>query len=895
MGKSENRMFSPKLKQETVRLTQTSERTIGQTVGQLHTGRGFDGIQKSDIEMSIPTLFKRQVCAFPRRAAVDCGRQLLSYGEFDRVSNRIANAILCRRGDKEEPAVLLFRQGPAAAVATIGSLKSGKIYVPLDPNQPVRELQQMMTHCRPGLIICDSETEALAKCLMKSSDCHLNVETMAADEPETDPDLHLLPDRISHIFYTSGTTGTPKGVYDNHRNVVHNVMRYTNTLGICANDRLSLIQPCSFSGTVSSMFSAILNGATVCPFDLQRHGIARMAGWIEEQGITVFHSTPGIFEQLLATGCKFNTLRIIRLEGDRAEPRQISLFRSHFDTNCVLVNGLGLTEAGIVRQYFVTKQTRIDGPVVPVGYAVEDFEVNLVDAEGRNVEQGMVGEIVIRSEYLACGYWQNPTLTKAAFLPDSRDSRMRGYRTGDLGRMRTDGCLDYLGRKDFQAKIRGQWVNFAKIESTLCSIQSVSRALALVRDSESGVQQLVAYLVVEGVPPSISSIRDQLGQTLPAVMLPSRYVFIPSMPLDRNGKIDRYRLPAPGRQRPILEQTFVAPRSRVESIIAECFSSILNIDRVGRHDDFIDLGGDSLSAVELLLMIEERLGVDCRNFLIGEHFNPASFADQLAQSLPESAAIEIQAGDGRAPLFCIHSQGGDVRQYFRLARFLDPEQTVYGLQSRTYTKAGIIDTRVEDMATAYAAEITTIEPKGPYYLCGNCFGGTVAFEIAQQLRLQGRDVALLALIDTEFPIGAIHNPANRNNRYRALAPLTKQRLSIFSQRFQDVASRAKSKIKQNLRWIKNRGSSCGKQPNFDRGGVVWRCTRAHDRYNPQRYDDHIVLICPGPPHNQRGWIDLAPGKCIVIEIPLDEQPTTSPHLTDVPYVAKLAAHISAFL
>jgi non-ribosomal peptide synthetase component F len=244
-------------------------------------------------------------------------------------------------------------------------------------------------------------------------------------------------------------------VFDNHRNVLHNVMRYTNNLEIGARDRLSLIESCSYSGTVSSLFSALLNGAAVCPFDLQGQGIARLASWIGRERITIFHSTPTIFEQLLATDREFDGLRMIRLEGDRAELRQISLFQSRFGAECVLVNGLGLTEAGIVRQFFVTPQTKVDGDVVPIGQAVEDMAISLVDSEGDDVEQGSVGEITIRSKYLACGYWKRPDLTEAAFLPDPNGGDTRIYRTGDLGRMHADGCLDYIGRKDFRAKVRG--------------------------------------------------------------------------------------------------------------------------------------------------------------------------------------------------------------------------------------------------------------------------------------------------------------------------------------------------------------------------------------------------------------------------------------------------------
>ena len=872
---------------------------ICRTTKPSNADRGFVRFDKSNTETSIPAIFARQVRASPHRTAVGCGQDSLSYDDLNRGSNRIAHAILRRRGDKEEPVALLFRQGPTAVAATIGALKSGKIYVPLEPNQPVHELQKIVAHCRPSLIISDGETEALARRLKDDAVRHLNVETMAVGEPESDPGLDLLPDRVCYIFYTSGTTGPPKGAYDNHRNVLHNIMRYTNTLGIEAKDRLSLIQSCSFSGTVSSLFSALLNGAAVCPFDLQRQGIARLARWIEKEWIAVFHATPTIFEQLMATGCKFGNLRLIRLEGDRAEPRQISLFQSHFDTDCVLVNGLGLTEAGIVRQYFVTPRTTINGDVVPIGHAIEDMEIGLVDNEGRNVAPGSVGQIVIRSEYLACGYWRRPDLTKAAFAPDPAGGNMRIYRTGDLGWMGADGCLDYLGRKDFQAKLRGQWIDTVKIETALCAMEPISRALALVRDGGSGAQQLVAYLVAEGARPSIDHLRRALSQTLPAVMIPSRYVFIASMPLDRNGKVDRRELPPPERRRPELEQTFVAPRNHEEEVVAGCFGEILNIDRVGVYDDFLDLGGDSLLATELLLLMEERLGVGCPPALIGPLLSVTSIVSRLGQGLPESALVPIQAGDGRGPLFCIHSYAGDVLEYVRLAACLGPERTVYGLQSRAFSEAGCRDARVEDMAAAYLREITAVEPDGPYYLCGNCLGGMIAFEIAQRLRRQGRDVALLALIDTAFPGGTLYHLTNR-----ILDPYHQRRLSKLpakhwplhlAERFQSLARWAASGSKRRLISATQRFLGGEHRPDFHRLGILDQNKLAHARYKPRQYDSEIVLICPGPPHNQRGWIGVAAGGCHVIQIPLDGRPEKSPHLTHAPYVGMLAAHLTEYL
>jgi amino acid adenylation domain-containing protein len=876
-----------------------SSEATGQAAARPRDDRDFVSFERSDIERPIPELFERQARRSPQALALVGDERDLSYDELDRLSNRIAQAILRCRGEGEEPVGLLFRQGPEAVAAILGVLKAGKIYVPLEPSQSASELRGIIAHCQPGLIITQDKTATSALELTSMAEHCLDYDGTVSEGPEEPPPLRLSADRDCYIFYTSGTTGPPKGVVDRHRNVLHNIMRYTNSLGIGADDRLSLIQSCGFSGTVSSLFSALLNGAAICPFDMQGRGIARLGRWLEEKRITVFHSTPAIFEQLMAQGGDFSSLRLIRLEGDRAAPRHIELFRSRFGPRCWLVNGLGLTEAGLVRQHFVTPSTPFDGDIVPAGRPVEDMEVDILDDAARPLPAGEIGEIAVRSRFLARGYWRRPDLTEAAFAPDPSGGGRRVYRTGDLGRLCADGRLDYLGRKDGRARLRGQWVDTAEIESALSSLDAVDQALVLVRDDERGAQHLVAYLVVDGGQPSIDGIRQRLAGRLPSRMIPSHYLFIESLPLDRNGKVDRRWLPAPRRERPPLDQGFVAPMSYEETLVAACFREVLNIDRVGIHDDFLDLGGDSLSAMQLLSAIEEKLGVECPDALISHTFSVTSLIGRLGQSDPETALVLIRAGDERPPLFAIHGISGYVLNYHRLAACLNPGRTIYGLQSRALTRRGQRDEDIEAMAAAYLAEIKTVQETGPYFLCGNCFGGLVAFEIAQQLRRQGHDVALVALIDTAFPGGVLSDFITRlvdphHWRYLSRLPV-KDWGAYFARRLRNLARWAAQSGKL---WL-NKAAREGRRGEGRSGqrlrSVLDRNGLAQANYRPRDYDGHIVLFCPGPLRNRRGWTRVASGGTTVVEIPYDGSPQTVPHLISDPYVAMLAAHLSDYL
>ena len=825
---------------------------------------------KADIETSIPEVFERQVRAGPERIAVASGQQSLSYDDLNRRSNRIAHAIMRALDHTQEPVALLFRQGAAAVAATLGTLKAGKIYVALEPTQSDRELGQVIADCKPRLIVTDTEHQGLAKRLNGAGGLCLEIDAMSAGQADDDPNLGLAPDRVCYIFYTSGTTGPPKGVYDSHRNVLHNVMRYTNTLGIGASDRLSLIESCSYSGTVSSLFSALLNGAAICPFDLQAKGVERMAAWVDDEAITIFHAVPTIFEQLLSRRGRLDSVRMVRLEGDRAEPRHITLFQDHFDRDRVLVNGLGLTEAGIVRQLFVTPDDAMEGPVVPVGQAVEDMDIVLFDDDGRAVGPEAVGEIVVRSAYLACGYWGRPDLTDAKFSADPSVGARRQYRTGDLGRMRADGLLDFLGRKDFRAKLRGQWIETADIEKALCAIAGIDRALVMVRDDGLGTQQLVAYLVTDGALPSVDSVRLILSRSLSAIMVPSRYVFTDTFPEDRNGKVEGRALPVPGQERPPMARDFVAPRNSEEEVVAECFCQVLRLDRVGVEDDFLDLGGDSLLATELLQVLGKRFGEIWSAGLISRRFSVASLIEGHRQGPPESVIVELQVGDGRAPLFCIHNYRGYVLGYTRLVHALGPDQPVYGVQSRAFTKVARMDTSIETMASAYVQEITAMQGAGPYHLCGNCFGGLVAYEMAHQLRQQGHEVGLLALIDTRYPLGVLGRMVASASRAGTLRRISGR----ISRRVQGATP---------------------SEVQADPLGVHERNRLAMNSYRPRRFDGAMALICPGPLTDQQGWIRMAMGGCEVVEVPLTTPPYARPHLTEAPYVNALAEHITRLL
>jgi acyl-coenzyme A synthetase/AMP-(fatty) acid ligase/acyl carrier protein len=272
---------------------------------------------------------------------------------------------------------------------------------------------------------------------------------------------------------------------------------------------------------------------------------------------------------------------------------------------------MGSTETLDIRYHCIAHDWHSSDDKIPGGYALPDKEVLLLDETGREVGADQIGEIAVRSKYLALGYWRRPDLTQAAFIHDPRGGDERLYLMGDLGVMRPDGCLIHMGRKDFQVKIRGYRVEVAEIEEALLAIDSIKAAVVHARADDAGEQRLVAYVVpAAGVAPTVSELRRALTQTLPDYMMPSAFVFLETLPLSPTGKIDRRALPAPNHARPALNAPYVAPRTPTESDLARIWAEVLELEQVGVHDDFLDLGGDSLLATRILSRVIQTFRVE---------------------------------------------------------------------------------------------------------------------------------------------------------------------------------------------------------------------------------------------------------------------------------------------
>ena len=607
------------------------------------TGK-FLEFRDDEVEQSILDRFDRMVRLHPQRLAVKSKTHSWTYESLNRIANHIARAIAERRDDKEESVALLLEHSAEIVAAIFAIWKCGKIYVPLEPTLPCARNNYILDDTRATLIVTNTPGLPYATQLQSGSDL-INIDELDCDATTENISLSVSPDHLAYILYTSGSAGQPKGVVQNHRNLLHQTKKETNSLHICVEDRLVLLRSCSAIGGIRIILSGLLNGATVYPFNVKEEGQANLTRLLLEEEITIYDSAASMFRHFadsLRGEVKFPDLRLIRLSSEPVYLRDVELYKAQFSQRCIFVNSLGVTETtGSICSYFIDHETRIKDGIVPVGYALEDTEILLLDDLGAEVSFENIGEIAVRSRYLAQGYWRQPELTTTKFLFDKRDADKRVYFTGDLAQLRPDGCLVHLGRKDFQANVRGYQVDTTEIERVLADFDAIKEATVVVREDRPGEHRVVAYLVpAKKTAVSPSDLRRSLAETLPAYMIPSTFMLLDAMPLTPTGKVDRAALPPLGRERPNLATPFADSGTFLEETLVRIWSEVLSLDRVGTRDNFFDLGGDSLLLARIQGKLRDALAREVTAVEMLKYPNISALAAYLSAGKDEDPDFE---------------------------------------------------------------------------------------------------------------------------------------------------------------------------------------------------------------------------------------------------------------
>lgn len=746
---------------------------------------------------SITTLFSEQAKRRPNESAVVDANENWTYHELDLRSNQLANYLLDAGIKKGDVVAVYGHRSAPLVVAILGILKAGAAFTILDPAYPAARLIDCLRIAQPrGWIQIEaagplpenleqfvnvssqSEPQAIASgCdAVPLGCCQLTLggqSDVARDDPMANccgenPNIEIDADDLAYIAFTSGSTGSPKGVMGRHGPLTLFTSWAVDKFALNETDRFCMLSGLAHDPLHRDIFTPLQLGGTICipdPKDLEAP--QRLRAWMKRQAISVANLTPAM-SQLLTEDCKIdeqtNALRYSFLVGDVLTRRDVARLKK-LAPAITCVNLFGSTETQRAVGYFVVSDSDdlSAKETLPLGKGIRDVQLLVLNQSKHLCGVSEVGEIYFRSPHLAKGYLGDEKLTNERFMvnPFTNRGDDRLYRTGDLGRYLPDGNVEHAGRADRQVKIRGFRIEPGEIEAVLTKHPDVREAVVIAQGSEFARSlefRLPAGLVAYVVPArdsalTLDALRDHLGEKLPAYMIPTAFVLMESLPLTPNGKLDRDALPAPdGIHRAVTD--YAAPRSAIEHALAEVWQELLAIERVGIHDNFFELGGHSLLAVRLFANMEKKFG---KRLPLATLFQAPTIA-QLAAMLEKdsspawSSLVPIQPDGTRPPFFCVHAVGGNVLEYYDLARHLGTEQPFYGLQSRGLDDQQAPHSSIEEMAAHYLKEIRELQPSGPYFVGGRSFGGIVAYEMACRLRAQDQEVALLALLDS-YPVG----------------------------------------------------------------------------------------------------------------------------------------------
>ncbi len=734
---------------------------------QSHLAAGQGAVSGWRPRQCVHEVFEAVAAQHADRVAVCSEDGNLTYRELNAQADRLAARLRAAGLGRGDVVALFLERRPRMLVAMLAAVKSGAAYLPVDPVYPDDRVRFMLEDSSCAVVL--TETSLAGRLPSASARIHVDEEApqdvagMPAGGGHVDRGTPG-PDDLMYIIYTSGSTGRPKGVCVRHRNVLHLVQTASMVVQLEASDTWSIFHSYAFDFSTWEIWCPLLTGgaAAIVPIEAAQSP-RRLVKLLRRFGVTVLNLTPsalGLLMDEFADGLDRKGVHLRQLMvGGEAFPADLG--RRAMRWGVPVYNFYGPTECTVWASVQRLDEHMLDGRYVPIGRPMPDTQLLVLDDDGQPVPAGLTGELCIGGAGVAAGYHARPELTAARFVASAfstgKDTFV--YRTGDLVRQRTDGALDFVGRADSQVKFRGYRIELGEVETALRECPGVRQCAVAVMAGPAGQDMLAAYVVGDAVA---SDCRSHLARRLPAYMVPQQMVFLPALPLNPHGKVDRAALPP---LRAVADQA--AGPGADDDVLAELASmwkQVLGVKRVNPDDDFFDRGGTSLLAVSLFARIRERWNRDLPLAVLFEAPTLGKLAAAVREYTwaPDSPAlVPIQAQGSRPPWFCVHGGGGQVLVYRDLVRRLGADQPFYGLQLPELASHAEPLSSMKTVARVYLREIRAVQPKGPYYLGGVSYGGVIAYEMARQLVAGNETVALLVMFDTYAP-GYPRYPARRH-------------------------------------------------------------------------------------------------------------------------------------
>lgn len=699
----------------------------------------------------IHELFEQQVHLHPDWVALSDDSIEMTYAELERSSNQLANRLRQSGLFPEGLVGVCLDRSPAAIVSFLGILKAGGAYVPIDSTYPAERITLMLEDAKVHTLIT---TESLFKqlpsleCQTIFMDKDLGALTTYSDEC---PQNISTPQSLAYVIYTSGSTGKPKGVAVPHQGIIRLVVN-SGFLKMGPEETFLQLTSISFDPSGLEIYGSLLNGGRVAILGANKPSLKHIADTIQKQRVTILNSNPDLVNLLLdGYSEEIQGLHQVISGGDILPVWLAKKFLEKMPES-QLINVYGPTENAVITTSHSVKHVSGEASI-SIGSPIANDTVYILDKHLQPVPIGVVGELYLSGEGVARGYLNNDALTEQKFIPNpfigTPGSKL--YKTGDLARFRPDKSIDFLGRIDHQVKIRGCRIELGEVEVALCAYTGVIQAVTSAWKSDEGVHKLVAYVVMQkDLRLDQQGLRSFLQERLPNYMVPTFFVELEQIPVTSVGKIDRKRLPSPIPAQQKEEE--MKPRNEIEEKLVRIWERLLKVSPISVQDNFFDLGGHSLMAMQLFSEIEnafmKRLPVS-----IIFHEDTVEKLAKLVHSNESkdlvSSLVAMQPRGTKAPLYCVHELGGEVISYWNLAQKVGEDQPVYGIRYAANDDASQIT--LQELAGSYLNDIRKIQPHGPYSLLGYSLGGLIAYEMAQQLYEMKEEVSLLAIVDARNP------------------------------------------------------------------------------------------------------------------------------------------------
>ncbi|MEL5551921.1 amino acid adenylation domain-containing protein [Serratia nevei] len=696
-------------------------------------------------------LFEQQARLTPQAIALIQDAQRLSYAQLNARANRLAHRLIERGVQPGDRVAVRLARSIELVCAQLAVIKAGAAYVPIDPQLPAARQAWIADDSGACLMLTDAIGDEEIP--------QLTVEDREAEDHNGNPALRVSSGATAYIMYTSGSTGTPKGVMTPHQGITR-LVRNNRYAAFDADDRIAFAANPAFDASTMEVWAALLNGGAlvvIAPEVMME--AERLAAELQRHRITTLFLTTALFNQYVhSISGALAQLKYLISGGEKEDPGAYArLLQERGPVH--LIHAYGPTETTTFAT--TARIERAEGEArLPIGKPIGNTRAYLLDARGRPVPMGAVGELHIGGVGVALGYLNRPELTAQRFLSDPFNPVGGGrmYRTGDLARYLPDGSLEYQGRCDQQIKLRGFRIEPGEIEVQLAASPWVREAVVQVCSTEHH-PRLVAWIVpTADVDRSAlqGQLRVYLSERLPEYMVPSAYVWLDALPLTANGKLDRRALPEPERAAVGIRE-YAAPQGETETTLARVWCELLEIGQIGRHDNFFELGGHSLLAVRLSSQLRQQ-GITLPVQAIFNHPILTELAERIDRRTAEAPlrkAVPARSSGSRPPLFFVPTGFGDHSYVFELAKEIDETFPVYAVPWPAVEEK---PATMSDMAASAVALIREVQPQGPYHLAGYSSGGVLAYAIAEQLQSAGEAVAFLGLIDTLRPVEAMHSP-----------------------------------------------------------------------------------------------------------------------------------------